>query len=86
MKFRVLALATMTAALLAGCSGVVTPKAELASHDSDHNIPAIDEMIISYKQDYINKCYIIPILKCMMIYQIWTTIIPMQTNYFYLMN
>ena len=62
MKFRVLALATITAALLTGCSGVVTPKAELASHDSDHNIPAIDEMIISYKQDYINKCYM-PIVK-----------------------
>ena len=54
MKFRVLALATITA--------VVTPKAELANHDSDHNIPAIDEMIISYKQDYINKCYM-PIVK-----------------------
>ena len=45
MKFRVLALATITAALLTGCSGVVTPKVELANHDSDHNIPAIDEMI-----------------------------------------
>jgi hypothetical protein len=62
MKFRVLALATITAALLTGCSGVVTPKAELASHDSDHNIPAIDEMIIAYKTDYINKCYL-PIAK-----------------------
>ena len=62
MKFRVLALVTITAALLAGCSGVVTPKAEIASHDSDHNIPAIDEMILSFKQDYINKCYL-PVAK-----------------------
>ena len=62
MKFRVLALATITAALLTGCSGVVTPKVELANHDSDHNIPAIDEMIIAYKTDYINKCYL-PVAK-----------------------
>lgn len=62
MKFRVLALASIATAILSGCSGVVTPKAELASHDSDHNIPAIDEMIIAYKQDYINKCYM-PVVK-----------------------
>ena len=62
MKLRVLALATFTAALLSGCSGIVTPKAELANHDSSHNIPAIDEMILSFKQDYINKCYL-PVAK-----------------------
>ena len=55
MKFRVLALATLAAALLSGCSGVVTPTVQVASHDSDHNIPAIDEMIVAYKTDYINK-------------------------------
>lgn len=62
MKFRVLTLASIAAAFLTACSGVVTPKAELASHDSNHNIPAIDEMIISFKQDYINKCYM-PVVK-----------------------
>ena len=62
MKLSVLALATMTAALLTGCSGVVKPTVEVANHDSDHNIPAIDEMIVAYKTDYINKCYI-PVAK-----------------------
>lgn len=61
MKFSVLALATITA-LLTACSGVVTPKSELAAHDSDHNIPAIDNMIVSLKQEYIDKCYL-PIAK-----------------------
>ena len=62
MKLRVLAFATMTAALLTGCSGVVKPTVEVANHDSDHNIPAIDEMIVAYKTDYINKCYL-PVAK-----------------------
>lgn len=62
MKFSVLALMSMTATLLAGCSGIVTPKAEIASHDSDHNIPAIDHMIVSLKQEYIEKCYM-PVAK-----------------------
>jgi len=62
MKFSVLALATVTATLLTACSGVVTPKSELASHDSDHSIPAIDNMIVSLKQEYIDKCYM-PVAK-----------------------
>lgn len=61
MKFSVLALATITA-LLTACSGIVTPKSELAAHDSDHNIPAIDNMIVSLKQEYIDKCYM-PVAK-----------------------
>ena len=45
-------------ALFTGCSSVVTPKAELAyHHDSVHNIPAIDSLIVSMKQDYIKQCY-----------------------------
>ena len=48
MKLSVLAFATITAALLTGCSGVVKPTVEVANHDSDHNIPAIDEMIVAY--------------------------------------
>lgn len=65
MKFSVLARASLAAtitALFAGCSGIVTPKAELASHDPDHNIPAIDQMIVELKQEYINKCYM-PVVK-----------------------
>lgn len=60
MKFGALVVAT--AAFLVGCSSVVTPKAEIASHDSAHDIPAIDEMIVSIKQEYINKCYM-PVAK-----------------------
>lgn len=45
-------------AFFTGCSSVVTPKAELAyHHDSVHNIPAIDSLIVSMKQDYIKQCY-----------------------------
>lgn len=62
MKFSVLAFVTITAALLTACSGIVTPKAELADHDSSHSIPAIDHMIVSLKQEYINKCYM-PVAK-----------------------
>ena len=50
------------AALLMGCSSVKTPKANLADHDEDHNIPAIDQMIISMKKEYIQKCYL-PVAK-----------------------
>ena len=50
------------AALLVGCSSVKTPKANLADHDEDHNIPAIDQMIISMKKEYIQKCYL-PVVK-----------------------
>ncbi len=62
MKFSVLVISAVAATLLAGCSGIKTPKAELAAHDSSHNIPAIDEMIVSLKQEYINKCYM-PVAK-----------------------
>ena len=45
-------------ALFTGCSSVVTPKAELATHnDAVHDIPAIDSLIVSMKQDYIKQCY-----------------------------
>ena len=50
-----LAIATM---LFAGCSGVKTPTVEVADHDTDHNIPAIDHMIVEMKQAYIQKCYL----------------------------
>ncbi|MCQ2096576.1 MAG: hypothetical protein MJY87_01360 [Fibrobacter sp.] len=62
MKFSVLVITAVAATLFAGCSGIKTPKAELASHEMNRNIPAIDEMIVSMKQDYINKCYM-PVAK-----------------------
>lgn len=62
MKFGVLAFATVTAALITGCSGIVTPKAEFASHAPDHDIPLIDSLIVEMKQEYINKCYM-PVAK-----------------------
>lgn len=62
MKFSVLAFATMTAALLTGCSGIVTPKSELASHEPGKNIPAIDNTIVELKQEYIDNCYM-PVAK-----------------------
>ena len=49
-------------ALLVGCSSVRTPSTDLADHDEDHNIPAIDRMIISMKKEYIQKCYL-PVAK-----------------------
>ena len=46
----------LVAAFFSACSGVVTPKAELATHtDSVHDIPAIDSLIVSMKQDYIKQ-------------------------------
>ena len=54
-----LAIATM---LFAGCSGVKTPSVAVADHDTDHNIPAIDQMIVEMKQAYIQKCYL-PVAK-----------------------
>ncbi|MCF0225095.1 MAG: hypothetical protein HUK20_12570 [Fibrobacter sp.] len=62
MKFSVLAIATITATLLTGCSSVVKPTVEVANHEPGKYIPAIDEMIVSLKQEYIDKCYM-PVVK-----------------------
>jgi len=62
MKFGYVASLLISAALLAGCSGIKTPTADLASHDSRHDIPAIDQMIVDMKQDYIQACYM-PVAK-----------------------
>jgi hypothetical protein len=45
------------ALLLVGCSSVNMPKAELAEHDAERNIPPIDQMIVSLKKSYISQCY-----------------------------
>ena len=42
MKKISLVVFMVLAALLMGCSSVKAPKANLADHDEDHNIPAID--------------------------------------------
>ena len=58
MKLSILATLAISAAILMGCASVKKPTAEIASHDSDHNIPAIDQMIVEMKQAYIEKCYL----------------------------
>lgn len=62
MKLKFIAAISLATALFTGCSGIKTPTAELANHDSDHNIPAIDNMIVEMKQAYIDKCYM-PVAK-----------------------
>jgi len=62
MKKVSLVVFMLIAAILMGCSSVKAPKASLADHDEDHNIPAIDQMIISMKKEYIQKCYM-PVAK-----------------------
>ena len=62
MKSGFVASLLFSAAMLAGCSGIKTPTADLASHDSRHDIPAIDQMIVDMKQDYIQACYM-PVAK-----------------------
>jgi hypothetical protein len=49
-------------ALLAGtvffaCSSMKMPKAEYAEHEAGKDIPAIDDMIVSLKGEYIERCY-----------------------------
>ncbi len=62
MKRGYVASLLITAAMLAGCSGIKTPTADLANHDARHDIPAIDHMIVDMKQDYIQACYM-PVAK-----------------------
>jgi len=62
MKSGFVASLLLVAAMLAGCSGIKTPTASLASHDPRHDIPAIDQMIVDMKQDYIQACYM-PVVK-----------------------
>ncbi len=45
------------ASLFLGCSSLSMPKAKVVEHEADRTIPAIDEMIVEMKQDYITKCY-----------------------------
>ena len=58
MKLSILATLAIAATILMGCSSVQKPTVEVANHDSDHNIPAIDQMIVEMKQAYIEKCYL----------------------------
>ena len=56
MKINRIILAVIGICLVA-CSSIKMPKATLAEHDNIHNIPAIDQMIVSMKKEYIDKCY-----------------------------
>lgn len=62
MKFGLFASLFIAATLMVGCSGVKTPKAKMADHDDDHDLPAVDQTIIRMKQDYIKNCYM-PVAK-----------------------
>ena len=62
MKFGLFASLFIAATLMIGCSGVKTPKAKMADHDEDHDLPAVDQTIIRMKQDYIKNCYM-PVAK-----------------------
>lgn len=42
---------------LFACSNVQMPKAQYAEHAPDKDIPAIDDMIVSLKGEYIDRCY-----------------------------
>ena len=48
--------------LLLSCSSVEKREALRADHDTDMNVPAIDDFIISLKKEYIERCYM-PVLK-----------------------
>lgn len=56
MFFKYIALALVSITFMA-CSSIKMPKATYATHDSMHDIPAVDEMIVSMKKEYIDKCY-----------------------------
>ena len=58
MKLSILAKLAISATILMVCASVKNPSVEIANHDSDHNIPAIDQMIVEMKQAYIEKCYL----------------------------
>lgn len=61
MRLSLLICFTLTT-LFVGCSSVCMPKARVVEHDAERRIPAIDDMIVEMKQDYINKCYA-PVMK-----------------------
>ena len=62
MKASHVATFIISVAMLCGCSGIKTPKAELANHDIRHDIPEIDHMIVDMKEEYIKACYM-PVAK-----------------------
>jgi hypothetical protein len=47
---------------LLACSSVEKREAVRADHDRGMNIPAVDDMIVSLKKEYIERCYM-PVLK-----------------------
>ena len=47
---------------LLSCGGIEKREAVKASHDMSMNLPAIDEMIVSLKKEYIERCYM-PVIK-----------------------
>ncbi|MCL2100826.1 MAG: hypothetical protein FWH22_03850 [Fibromonadales bacterium] len=50
------------AAFLLSCSSVEKRQAVRADHESNMNIPAIDDFIVTMKKEYIERCYM-PVMK-----------------------
>ncbi len=59
MKIRLTMLVSVILAtfVITACSSIRMPKATIAEHDAMHQIPAVDQMIVSLKREYIDKCY-----------------------------
>jgi len=50
------------AIILLSCSSVEKREVIRADHEKDMNIPAVDDLIVSNKKEYIERCYM-PVLK-----------------------
>lgn len=57
MKLGRYALALVASLALLACSTTNMPKATYAEHEPGKSIPAIDDMIVSLKGEYIDRCY-----------------------------
>jgi hypothetical protein len=55
-------LLCLAAFIAVSCSSVEKREAVKADHDMNMKIPAIDDMIVQHKKEYIERCYM-PVLK-----------------------
>ncbi|MDR2580885.1 MAG: hypothetical protein LBC85_07840 [Fibromonadaceae bacterium] len=49
-------------AFLLSCSSIEKREAVRANHEKGMNLPAIDDMIVTHKKEYIERCYM-PVIK-----------------------
>ena len=52
----------LIALYISSCSSVEKREAVRADHDLDMRLPAIDDMIVTHKKEYIERCYM-PVIK-----------------------